>query len=215
MDNFIQISKEKSQIVFDRFQNKTNILPSSYDALIKPFLSLNMNVKCVFIVDDINESGIPLHSLDTSKLCVGQSILIDSLISDPYIEWNHPSTSSISLMKWIDQGVLFFPSIFMAQKQKPDENGKTLIRLISEEILRDLIITLQGKQICYVLIGNISKKYEKQIDQHRNLVIKLSSLNKYTTMNQSSYQKKNLTTMKIFTTINNFLTSIKQEPIKW
>ena len=70
MDNFIQISKEKSQIVFDRFQNKTNILPSSYDALIKPFLSLNMNVKCVFIVDDINESGIPLHSLDTSKLCV-------------------------------------------------------------------------------------------------------------------------------------------------
>ena len=118
-------------------------------------------------------------------------------------------------MKWIDQGVLFFPSIFMAQKQKPDENGKTLIRLISEEILRDLIITLQGKQICYVLIGNISKKYEKQIDQHRNLVIKLSSLNKYTTMNESSYQKKNLTTMKIFTTINNFLTSIKQEPIKW
>jgi uracil DNA glycosylase len=214
MNEFIQLSKEKLQVVFDKFQNKSNLFPSTYDALIKPFSSLNMNVKCVFIVDDINESGIPLQPSDTSKPYPSQSILIDSLISDPYIEWKHPLTPSVSLLKWIDQGVLFFPSIFMAQKQKPSEEGKTLIRLVSEEILRDLIITLQQKQICYVLIGNIAKKYEKQIDQYRNLVIKLSSLNKYS-MNESLYQKKNLTTMKIFTTINNFLISIKQEPIKW
>ena len=204
--------------IFDSFYNlyeKEKLFPPKENIAL-PFKYFSDKIKCVFIVDYINENGIPLHSSNVSKKYMEQEILLESLINDPYIKKPKQITltNSYSLEKWFDQGILIIPSLFVDIK-KATQDIKNIIKTLSELIIKKVIDDLKNKHICYVLIGNESKKYEKIINQYNNLVIPLSKLDKYTQKNDSSKQVKNLIAMKIFTIINNFLKSFNIDEINW